>query len=84
MHPRQDDYSFTGHPYSVPSSTGQHVESCKTIVYPFDKYDIVMRLTQNNEFVDVIEVRIRKDFLSYKQKIARKGFHDVEEFYRDE
>lgn len=66
--------------------TGYHeeLENNKIVIFPFDKYLIKVRLTQANEFIDIIEVKINRDFLSYKQKITPKGFHDVEKFYRDE
>ena len=56
----------------------------KDIIYAFDKYEIKVRLTPNNEFIGIVEVKVNKDFLSYKQKVTSKGFHDVEEFYREE
>lgn len=55
----------------------------KEIVYPFDKYEITVRLSLNNEFIGISEVKVNKDFLSYKQKISSKGFHDVDEFYSE-
>ena len=65
--------------------TGSHedVRDYKIITYPFDKYQIKVKLTPDNKFIDIIEVQINKDFLSYKQKITPLGFHDVEEFYRE-
>lgn len=65
--------------------TGSHenLEDYKIITYPFDKYQIKIKLTPNNEFIEIIEVQINKDFLSYKQKITPMGFHDVEKFYRE-
>ena len=57
-------------------------EDCKEVTYPFDKYEIVVKLTRSNEFVGISEVRVNKDFLSYKQRTTAKGFHDVEEFYK--
>lgn len=65
--------------------TGSHedFEDYKIVTYPFDKYQIKIKLTPNNEFIEIIEVQINKDFLSYKQKITPLGFHDVEEFYRE-
>jgi len=53
----------------------------KEIVYPFGKYQITVRLSPDNQFIGITEVKINKDFLSYKQKIVSKGFHDVDEFY---
>jgi len=55
----------------------------KIILYPFDKYQIKIKLTPANEFIGIIEVKINKEFLSYKQKISTKGYHDVDEFYRE-
>ena len=65
--------------------TGTHDEpnDHKIIVYPFDKYQIKVKLTPANEFIGIIEVKINKEFLSHKQKITRQGFHDVDEFYRE-
>jgi len=58
-------------------------EEFKEIVYPFGKYEIKVRLSLNNEFRGITEVKINKEFLSFKQKISSKGFHDVEEFYKE-
>ena len=64
--------------------TGDSVsEQFKEIVYPFGKYEIKVRLSPNNEFRGITEVKVTRDFLSYKQKISSKGFHDVEEFYKE-
>jgi len=63
--------------------TGSHNDfyDYKTIIYPFDKYQIKVQLTQDNEFIGITEIEINKEFLSYKQKITSHGFHDVDEFY---
>jgi len=53
----------------------------KTIVYPFNKYQITIRLTQDNRFIEVIEVKINKEFLSHKQKISTSGSIDVRKDY---
>jgi len=65
--------------------TGSHKEldEYKIILYPFDKYQIKIKLTPSNEFIGIIEVKINKEFLSHKQKITSEGFHDVDEFYPD-
>lgn len=70
---------------SEKEETGGHEaqEEHKIIVYPFDRYQIKIELTSNNEFVGITEVKLNKDFLSYKQKISTQGFHDVEEFYKE-
>ncbi len=65
--------------------TGSHEEydNYKIIIYPFDKYEIKIKLTSDNGFIEIMEVKVNKEFLSYKQKITSKGFHDVDEFYRE-
>jgi hypothetical protein len=66
-------------------ATGSHEkeEKYKTIVYPFDRFLITIKVTQANEFIAVTEVAIRQDFLSRRQRISPKGGHDVEEFYKE-
>ena len=38
---------------------------------------------QGREEAGISEVRINKDFLSFKQKTTTKGFHDVKEYYKE-
>jgi hypothetical protein len=75
------------HDYNKIKNTGtgglEEAENYRIIMFPFEKYEIKIKLTPNNEFVEVIEVKINKDFLSYKQKATPKGFHDVKKFYPD-
>jgi hypothetical protein len=40
-------------------------------------------LTYNNEFIGITEIKINKNFLSFKEKQALKGYHDVDEFYKE-
>lgn len=70
-------------PPDIPLIYQEFPSSYKDIIYPFDKYEIKVRLTPNNEFIGIVEVKINKDFLSYKQRVTSKGFHDVEEFYKE-
>lgn len=60
-----------------PEETGDY----KIISYPFDKYKIKIKVTLSNEFVEIVEVGINKDFLTQEQKIRLQGYHDVEKFY---
>ena len=84
------DLDIEKHNYSSSKNqgTGSHDKSededYKIIRYPFDKYQIKIKLTPTNEFIGIIEVKINKEFLSHKQKIASKGYHDVDEFYPEE
>ena len=80
MNSHQENYS----PNRLESQeTGSHgeLEEFKEIIYPFGKYQITVKLTLSNKFVGIIEVKINKEFLSYKQKTALRGFHDVDKFY---
>jgi len=65
--------------------TGIHgeISDYKIITFPFDKYEISVKLTATNEFLEIVEVKINKDFLSHKQKIISQGYHDVTEFYKE-
>jgi hypothetical protein len=58
-------------------------ENFKDIVYRFDPYEITVRLSPDNKFICITEVKVKKDFMSYKEKISTKGFHEVESFYRE-
>jgi hypothetical protein len=53
------------------------------IKYPLGKYEVTIQLSPDNKFIGISEIRINKDFRSYKQRIVTKGFHDVEEFYKE-
>ena len=58
-------------------------EGYKVISYPFDRYEIKVKLTPANRFVGIIEVKENKDFLSYRQRIATRSHVDVDEYYRE-
>jgi hypothetical protein len=53
----------------------------KTAKYTLGKYEITIKLTSDNKIVDVIEIRISKDFLAKYKDAQPKGYHDVDEFY---
>jgi hypothetical protein len=65
--------------------TGSHGESTeyKIVVYPFDKYRIKIKLTPTDEFVEIMEVEINKDFLSHKQRLGVQSYLDADEYYRE-
>ena len=54
----------------------------RTVVVPYLNYEIVVRLTEDDRFIGVEELRIKKDFLSQAQRIANTGVFDVDEFYQ--
>jgi hypothetical protein len=65
--------------------TGSHPKTKrKKLYYPFDRFEIVVELTEDGRFVGIQEVSIRKDFRSLAQKLASStGGHDVDEFYKE-
>ena len=63
--------------------TGDRQVEYKEIVYPFDKYEVKIKLTLDNKFVEIVEIKVNKEFLRYKQKRSKRGYHDVDEYYRD-
>lgn len=58
-------------------------EDYKVISYPFDKYEIKVKVSPSNQFMGIIEVKINKDFLSHKQRMGIQTYLDVDEFYRE-
>jgi len=66
-------------------ATGQYdyERDSRIIVYPIDKYELLVKLSPTNEFLGIEGITINKDFLSYKQKIGSQGGHDVEQFYQE-
>jgi len=63
------------------SVTGSFVSSsCKIIVFPFNQYEITIKVTPDNKFVEVLEIKINKDFLSQQQKLATLSSLDIEAF----
>lgn len=57
------------------------IKDYRIISCPFGRYEIKIKVTPNNEFIEIVEVGINKDFLTQQQKVSLQGFHDVDEFY---
>ncbi len=55
----------------------------KSVVYPFDNYEITVQLTETGEFLGITEVKLRRHFMSLKQKIEASRSSDVDDFYKD-
>lgn len=82
------DYSFTeGFNKWIKMGTGSNSDNwdkSRIIIYPFDKYELKIRLGPANEFLEIIEIKLSESFLSYNQKVANLKYHDVDDFYKDE
>jgi hypothetical protein len=55
-----------------------------TITYKFENYDIVVKLTPDGKFLGIEEVRINKDFRSYKHQTPQRIFIQVDKLPSDE
>lgn len=73
-------YDYATFTQDATGKTGK-AEDYKIISYPFDKYEIKVKVSANNEFIGIVEVGVNKDFLNQKQKTSLKGYHDVDKFY---
>ena len=67
------------------TSTGSHdfMNSFKYVTLNVGDFSVVIKLTDEGKFVDVVEVGEKKDFLTTEQKLSIKGYHDFSEYYPD-
>ena len=49
-------------------------------VVPFDRYEIVVKLTSDGKFAGIEEVRINKDFRNYSQRVHQRAFEYVDSY----
>ena len=80
MEPETQEYGYNNIK-RVGTGTTVENQDYKVISYPFGKYEVKVKLSPKNEFVDIIEIGTRKEFISQKQKASLKGYHDVDRFY---
>jgi len=81
MYP-SDDYSYLA---LTKGSTGSEFDAQghKLVVVPYHNFEVIVCLTEDNRFLGITELRIKKDFLSPDQKVANSGVFDVDEFYQE-
>lgn len=58
----------------------KHTEEYITRIYPFDKYEIVVKLTLDGRFIGIEGIRINKDFRSYEQRASQKVFSYIDDY----
>jgi len=68
---------------STPSELGRG-DKGRIIVYPFGPYEVLMKLSLTGEFIEIIEIRVNKDFRDFKQKTQSRGYHNVSDIYEQE
>lgn len=76
------EYGYSDFTRQATGSVGEG-EDYKIISYPFDKYEIKIKVSPRNEFIEIMEVKVNKDFLSHKQRIGIQTHLDVDEYYRE-
>ena len=82
MEPETTEYGYDSFTKQATGSIGE-VEDYKIISYPFDKYEIKVKVSPSNQFMGIIEVKINKDFLSHRQRMGIQTYIDVDAFYRE-
>ncbi len=63
--------------------TGSHEDLAdyEIIERSFADYIIKLRLTADGRFVDILEIKVSKDFSDHRQKRAALGSWDASEYY---
>jgi hypothetical protein len=82
MESEQTEYSYDAFLKGATGCAGP-VEEYRTISYPFDRYDIIIKLSPQNEFLGILEIKLNKDFLSHKQRLGIQNYVDVDRFYEE-
>lgn len=64
-------------------ATGTANPVSKLVDAAFGPFTVTVRLTPTDRFLEIVAVRIAKDFRSLSQTIASTGVHDVDDLYED-
>jgi hypothetical protein len=81
------DFQQYGFIHVSGTGSGDYMSNSRLVEMPFDKYIVKIRISSTNEILGIEEITINKDFLSHSQKLqalSQQGYHDVDEFYKDE
>ena len=60
-------------------------EDTVTIVYPFGRYEITVRLTIDGRFVGIEQIKVNTRFLDHLQRLLEMrstGYHDLDDYYK--
>ncbi len=65
-------------------ATGSHssAQGTKLVKFPIGNFVVIVRLTDEDQFVGIEEIEINRSFIGLNQ-MSRLGSHDVDEFYRE-
>jgi hypothetical protein len=64
-------------------ATGREMPVVWDVAVPFDRYEIVIRLGPDNQFLGVAGIRVKADFRSPEQRLRSAKHHDVDQFYQE-
>lgn len=67
--------------HSASDATGGTAIPATDKIVRFDRYEITVRLGASNEFLGIIQVGVRKDFLSPAQRIAADDTLNASDLY---
>jgi hypothetical protein len=59
----------------------KQIEENTIIEIDFERYKIKIELTQDYKFVRILEIRVKKDFRSYLEKMEIGDHKDLHEFF---
>lgn len=68
---------------SESSATGIPEEATRIVHVPFGEYLIDVRLDGAGRLIEIVGLKIRRDFASPEEIVAEIGSHDVSDLYVD-
>lgn len=67
------------------SATGDYLgEPPIRQIVRFDRYEIEIELTKSGQFLNILSVKVQKDFTESIRSTANPAVHDVEKYYRED
>ncbi len=67
------------------SATGDFaIEKTIRRLIKFDRYEIELELTESGIFLNVVSIKVHKDFTESIRSTSNPDVHDVEKYYKEE
>ena len=67
------------------AATGDHEEEIRIRrVIKFERYEIEIELEQSGVFLNILSVKVSKDFTESIKSTTNPAVHDVEKYYRED
>lgn len=58
-----------------------NVEQYQFIKYPFGNFIVEIKVTLDGKFVEIVGLKINRDFIDYQKLSPKFNYHDVEDYY---